>query len=91
MDRGNPGKINTWLNGSSFYMKSAEPRSRSRLITNRSLILNFGMEMDKDTLKSLASILGVTMQQLDMNRWAILKQIYEQNRLEHNMLKKIIT
>ena len=49
------------------------------------------MEMDKDTLKSLASILGVTMQQLDMNRWAILKQIYEENRLEHNMLKKIIT
>ena len=71
--------------------KSAEPRSRSRLITNRYLILNFGMEMDKDTLKSLASILGVTMQQLDMNRWAILKQIYEENRLEHNMLKKIIT
>ena len=70
-------------------MKSAEPRSRSRVITNRSLILNFGMEMDKDTLKSLASILGVTMQQLDMNRWAILKQIYEENRLEHNMLKKL--
>lgn len=46
--------------------------------------------MDKDMLKGLASTLGVTMQQLDRIRWAILNQLYEKNQLEHIMLGKTL-
>lgn len=38
----------------------------------------------------LASTLGVTIQQPEMIQWATLKQHYEKNRLEYNMLEKYI-
>ena len=42
------------------------------------------MEMDKDMLEGLASILGVTMQQPDRIWWAILQQLYE--KIDLNIL-----
>lgn len=72
LERGNPKRINTWLYGSFSYMKNAESMIEV-LLENKPLShfllfykFEFSMEMDKDTLKSLASTLGVTMQQPNM-------------------------
>lgn len=45
------------------------------------------MNLEKGTLKGLASTLGVTTQQLDTSWWAILRGFEWENQLEHNVLE----
>ena len=67
--KGIPGRISTWLNGSSSHINNEDSKI-GVLLGNKSpmhfsINLESIMEIDKDMCKDLAFILGISMQQLD--------------------------